>query len=221
MNEFSAEHVAIPRKKAASLIGARVAKIDYWTAQGLLGDVEPAVRLTPHRIRRLYSHADLMSLMIVDELRKRGVSLQGVRKVTTELRARGYDRPLTQVRYAVVGRRVFLQLEDGNWVDGSQPDQGVIAQALNLGDMQIRVRGTVGRRAGSEGQIERRRGALGSKELIAGTRIPVATVRRYLEADRTPEQIIEAYPDLTFADVEAVRAATAAWTSAGAVLLGQ
>lgn len=148
MSEFDVEPVAVPRKRAAALVGARVEKIDYWTAQGLLGDIPPAVRLTPHRIRRLYSYSDLMSSMIVDELRKRGVSRQAVRKITSQLRARGYDRPLTQVRYAVVGRRVFLQLDDGTWVDGGQPDQGVIAEALNLGAMLIRVQGGVRRRSG-------------------------------------------------------------------------
>lgn len=204
------ELVAIPRKKAAGLVGARVAKIDYWTEQGLLGDVPAAVRLTPHRIRRLYDYTDLMSLMVVSELRRRGVSLQGVRRITTELRALGYDRPLTELRYAVVGGNVFLQLPDGTWMDGNRPSQGVLHETLNLGAMQVSISGALGRPAGSEGRFERRRGALGSKDLIAGTRIPVATVRRYLDAKRTPEQIIESFPDLTRADIEAVRSTNAA-----------
>ena len=204
------ELVAIPRKKAARLVGARVAKIDYWTEQGLLGVIPEAVRFTPHRIRRLYDYTDLMSLMVVNELRHRGVSLQGVRRITTELRALGYDRPLTELRYAVVAGNVFLQLPDGTWMDGNQPLQGVIQETLNLSAMTVSIGGAVGRPAGSEGQFERRRGALGSKELIAGTRIPVATIRRYLEAKRTPEQIIESFPDLTRADIEAVRSKLAA-----------
>jgi uncharacterized protein (DUF433 family) len=203
------ELVAIPRKKAAGLVGARVAKIDYWTEQGLLGDVPETFYLTPHRVRRLYDYTDLMSLMVVNELRRRGVSLQGVRRITKELRALGYDRPLTEVSYAVVGGKVFLQLPDGTWMDGDRPSQGVLPETLNLAAMQVTIGRMIGRPADSEGQFERRRGALGSKDLIAGTRIPVATVRRYLDARRTPDQIIESFPDLTLADIEAVRSTAA------------
>ena len=204
--------VAVPRKKAAELVHARVAKIDYWTEQGLLGDIPKAIRITPHRIRRFYDYTDLMALMVVSELRKRGVSLQAVRRITSALRARGYERPLTEVRYAVVKRRVFIQLEDGSWFEGDRPDehQHVIPEVLNLAAMQVSVGRVIGRREGSEGQLERRRGALGSKLLIAGTRIPVDTVKRYLFANKTPEQIVESFPDLTLADVEAVQRSVAA-----------
>lgn len=55
------------------------------------------------------------------------------------------------------------------------------------------------------GRVERRRGAMGSKPVLAGTRVPVDTVRRYLEAGRTVDQVLESFPTLTAADVEAVR----------------
>ena len=44
---------------------------------------------------------------------------------------------------------------------------------------------------------------LRGKPCIKGTRIPVALILGYLAADRTPEQIVTQFPDLTSADVSA------------------
>jgi uncharacterized protein (DUF433 family) len=41
--------------------------------------------------------------------------------------------------------------------------------------------------------------------VFAGTRIPVATVQRYLEAGYDTAAILREYPSLTSADVEAAR----------------
>jgi uncharacterized protein (DUF433 family) len=41
--------------------------------------------------------------------------------------------------------------------------------------------------------------------VLAGTRIPVATVQRYLDAGYDTAAIIREYPSLTPADVEAAR----------------
>ncbi|MGH3540894.1 MAG: DUF433 domain-containing protein [Mycobacterium sp.] len=59
---------------------------------------------------------------------------------------------------------------------------------------------------GLVGKIERRPGAMGGKPLLAGTRVPVETVRRYLAAGRSVDDILEGFPILTVDDVEAVRA---------------
>jgi uncharacterized protein (DUF433 family) len=59
------------------------------------------------------------------------------------------------------------------------------------------------------GEVERRRGALGGKPLIAGTRIPVATVQRLVREGLGAEQIREFYPDLTDDDIRAAIAAKA------------
>lgn len=47
---------------------------------------------------------------------------------------------------------------------------------------------------------------MGGKPLLAGTRVPVETVRRYLAAGRSVDDILEGFPILTVDDVEAVRA---------------
>lgn len=41
------------------------------------------------------------------------------------------------------------------------------------------------------------------KPVIRGTRVPVYLIAGFVEADRTPEQIVDDYPDLTVEDVQA------------------
>ena len=52
--------------------------------------------------------------------------------------------------------------------------------------------------------VERRRGALGSAPVLAGTRIPVSTIQSLHEAGWSTERIVDNYPGLDAADVAAV-----------------
>ncbi|WP_158548510.1 DUF433 domain-containing protein [Blastococcus sp. TF02A-26] len=193
------------REKAAALAGVAPSRLDYWANTGLL---EPSVndRLTPGRVIRLYSFTELLAVLIVAEMRGRGVSLQHIRTVVDRVRARGVENPLTEVRYAIVGRSLYLQDEQGEWEDGHHPGQGVIPEVLDLRPLQAKISDASRRPKSAFGQIERRRGALGSQPVLSGTRIPVTTVRRYLDAGYSAAEVIEEFPLLELADVEAARA---------------
>jgi uncharacterized protein (DUF433 family) len=124
------------------------------------------------------------------------------------LRDRGYAEPLTQVRYATHRTRrtsVYFQHDDGSWESDVAPDQLVIHEAIDLAPLKARIQIAGDRDPHSVGRIDRRRGSLGSKPLIAGTRIPVDTVRRYLDHGATVDDVLAAYPMLKPADIEAVR----------------
>ena len=54
------------------------------------------------------------------------------------------------------------------------------------------------------------RGVHASAPVFAGTRIRVATVQRYLQQGYRTEAILEAFPDLSVADVEEARRQLAA-----------
>ena len=56
------------------------------------------------------------------------------------------------------------------------------------------------------GQIERHRQVAQNAAVIAGTRIPVAAIKRFHEAGYSVDQIIDQYPDLAKKDVEAALA---------------
>lgn len=200
--------MAVPRDAAARIARLSVRRIDSWARTGL---VEPTVdtRISTGRVR-LYGFLDLLALVIAAELIDRGVSVRHVGQIVEHLRSRGYDHPLSQLTFATIGHRVYFQHDDGTWEGDLRPDQLVLREVLDLEPLRRRIAEGAGRDRTLVGKVERRRGAMGGKPLLAGTRIPVETVRRYLAAGRSTDDIIEAFPMLTADDVETVRRETVA-----------
>jgi uncharacterized protein (DUF433 family) len=130
--------------------------------------------------------------------------------VVTHLRARGYDRPLAELRYATIGSEIYFQHPDGSWEGDLRRDQVVIHEVLDLEPLRVRIANGLKRADEDAGRLEKRRGTLGSKQVFAGTRIPVDTVRQYLREGRTADQIVASFPALTIADVQAVDVDTVA-----------
>ena len=58
-------------------------------------------------------------------------------------------------------------------------------------------------RSGDAGRIERREGVRSGEPCFAGTRIPVDVIRRWLVNNPDPAALLDAYPALTLADIEA------------------
>lgn len=110
------------------------------------------------------------------------------------LKRRGYERPLTELRCARIGKQVYFQHPDGTWEGGLKPDQIVIHEVLDLEPIRRRILDNIKRDRSHAGHVERRRGTLGSKEVFAGTRVPVDTVRRYVRAGRSESEILAAFP---------------------------
>jgi len=196
--------LAVSRDSAASIAGLTRRQVDYWASTGLVAPTTDR-RLSPARRVRLYSFVDLLALVVAAELRSRGTSLQHIRQIVAHLRSRGYDQPLTQLRFATLGNRVYFQHADGSWEGDVAADQLVIHDVLNLELVRRRIIDGVRRDRTLAGAVEQRRGTLGGKPVLAGTRIPVDTVRRYLEAGRPVSEVLLAFPSLTEADINAVR----------------
>lgn len=196
--------LAVTCDAAARIAGLSPRQVDYWASTGL---VEPEVdtHVTPGRRVRLYGFVDLLSLLIAAELKSRKVSLQHIRTIVSHLRSRGYPNPLTQLTFVTVGREVYFMHDDGSWEGDLRLDQVVLHEVLNLDPLRRRIATGAQRDTILAGRVERRRGVMGSKPVLAGTRVPVDTVRRYLEAGRTVDQVLESFPMLIAADVEAVR----------------
>jgi uncharacterized protein (DUF433 family) len=176
----------------------------YWDRTGV---AIPSIsrQVSPGKIVRLYGVRELMALLVAAELRRAGVPLDHIRKVVAHLNARGYESPLTELVFATVGKQIYFRNDDGTWESQQQPHQIVIHQVLELEPIRARIREAALRDTADVGKVERRRGALGSKPVVAGTRIPVATVLRYLEDGCSVDEILTSYPALHREDVEAVR----------------
>ena len=208
LDELLEQHLAVTRDSAARITGLSLRQLDYWANTAL---IRPSAdtKLTPGRRIRLYGFTDLLALMVAAELKARKISLQHIRTIVAHLRRRGYANPLTELAFATQGDHVYFQHEDGAWEGDAHPDQVVMHEVLNLRLLRTRITERSRRDSALAGQVERRRGAMGSKPVFAGTRVPVHTVRRYLDQGRTVAEILESFPDLTVEDVEAVRTGVA------------
>ncbi|MFP5308806.1 MAG: DUF433 domain-containing protein [Actinomycetes bacterium] len=204
------ELLAMPARSAARLAGISERRLTGWAAREL---VTPSVnrRLSERNTVRLYDFQDLLEILIVRELIDRGVHARTIGGLVDHLR-RHYDRPLTEVRWAVDGKRVYVQHWDGTWVGDRAPDQMVFWQLLELDPLRARIRDAIerGRMEEDQGNVVKRRGVMGSKPVFAGTRVPVEAVQAYLRRNASDKRILEAFPQLSKADIDAARDAMSA-----------
>jgi uncharacterized protein (DUF433 family) len=144
----------------------------------------------------------LLSLMIISALRRERISPQQIRQIVKHARDRGFK--MGQLVFAIAGSVVHFQAPDGEWEDADR-SQFVMSQILDLVPLRAQIQTSVRRDPSTVGTIERRRGAMGSKPLVGGTRVPVGAVRRFLDRGIPDAEILEAYPSLDQEDIDAVR----------------
>jgi DNA-binding transcriptional MerR regulator len=195
---------AFTSEKVRALTHLTPRQLQYWDEQRFLS---PSLRRKAGKgRRRLYDFRDLVSLRVAADLRHAGVSLQLIRKAVEHLRELDYRHPLSELRFWQVDRKLYFE-EAGTVREARRPSQTIAVYEIPLGEIVAELeQGIVQLERRDHGRIERRRGALGSKLLIAGTRIPVEAVHR-LRADGADErEILRLYPDLEAEDVRAALA---------------
>lgn len=210
MGSYTPEDALVTAKRVASIGGISDQRLRYWEKTGLVAPVVHR-RVSARNLVRLYSLDGAAEVLVLAQLVDQpGISLQHVRKVLERLRAEGgHSSPLRELRFAVDGREVVFQHPDGTW-EGSHKSGQVVEITLRVDLEQIRATLDRARRR-SEDQVgvsERRRATLGSTPVFAGTRVPVESVQRFIGAGASDERILEAYPELSPADVDAVRGHT-------------
>lgn len=200
--------IGVTVERAASIVGVSVQKLATWERIGL---VEPSVhaRVAARHVR-IYGLAELVDLRIVDELTKRGQPVRVVRRIVEAHRSSTIPHPLRELRWATDAGMVFVGFEDGSWVGGRHPRQGVIPEVINLDEIRASTRDAALRRMGRPGAVEKRRGVLGRKPVFEGTRTPVDAVAAYYRRGLSDAEVLEAFPHLTPDDLEAVRSAVEA-----------
>jgi uncharacterized protein (DUF433 family) len=114
-----------------------------------------------------------------------------------------YRLPLAEVHFWVERGRVYFR-EAGVTREARRPEQSLIE-----GTVQIReVLADLGRQidrldARTPGRIERRRGVMSGKPVIAGTRIPTAAIWRQVKEGLDVDDVRKGYPGLTKQDIDA------------------
>jgi DNA-binding transcriptional MerR regulator len=196
---------AFTSEKVVALTRLSKRQLQYWDEQGFLSPSLSSRRGKGRR--RLYDFRDLVSLRAAADLRREGISLQLIRKVVKHLRELDYASPLAELRFWTSGGRLYFS-EAGTIREGRRPAQTIAEIVVPFAEIVRELEESIEsiERARAVGKVERRRGALGSKALIAGTRITVESIQR-LHADGADEaEILEMYPDLVREDVEAALA---------------
>jgi DNA-binding transcriptional MerR regulator len=195
---------AFTSEKVRALTGLSPRQLQYWDEQKFLS---PSLRRQAGTgRRRLYDFRDLVSLRVATDLRHVGVSLQLIRTAVTHLRELDYEHPLSELRFWEVNGRLYFE-EAGTVREARRPGQTIAGFAIPLGEILDELeQGIVQLDYRVPGRVERRHGTLGSKPLIAGTRIPVESVHRLRDDGADEKEILRLYPDLSAADVRAALA---------------
>jgi len=200
------ERLALSLSSAAHLVGTSERRLIHWERIGL---ATPSIsrRISERNTVRLYDFQDLLALLVIRELFERRMSTHQIHRVVEHLKTSGYDRPLTEVRFATEGAEIFFQHPDGTWEGDRKKNQRVFSQILDLRPLRDRIWETIDqpRPKAAQGRIERRRRVQGNKPVFSDTRIPVSAVIPYIQRGCSTAEILEAFPDLGKADLKAAR----------------
>jgi uncharacterized protein (DUF433 family)/DNA-binding transcriptional MerR regulator len=204
VSAFTEDHVV-------RLTGLSRRQLRYWDRTGFFA---PSLAYEDCRspFSRLYSFRDLVCLKIVYALRNEAnVSLPHLREVKDKLAHLGEDVWAKTTLY-VLNRKVIFHNPETDRKEEVVSGQGIlqIPLAVISGDMASAVKALWRREDASIGQIERHRGVAHNQAVIAGTRIPVRSVKAFAEAGYSIDQIMQEYPTLTAEDIRAALAYEAA-----------
>lgn len=193
--------LALDTDQVSRLAGIPKSTLTYWENTGVFEashiDAQPRVPF-----RRIYSFRDVVSLRALTELRRHlHVSLSQLRSAGAYL-SQFYEAPWSELRFGVVNKNlVFWDPAKKHWV-------GVHGQhvlPIDLSDLPARVaqeaRAIMHRTPDQIGKITRNRYVHRNAWVIAGTRIPVSTIRAFHEDGYSIDEILHEYPQLTHADV--------------------
>lgn len=192
------------------LAGITKRRLDYWIDKGIVtADID---RAEGRGRVRLFSFANLVEVRVAAWLRDK-VSLQLIGKIVQRLRSEDARLPLAELTFGVVedtvrGRprhQVVVLGEDGVWEEW-RTGQKIMEITVPLKTFAEKLRQSAEadrRRSRRVGKTEKRRGVLGSAEVVAGTRVPTSAIWSLHEAGYSLQRILDSYPGLEPADVKA------------------
>jgi uncharacterized protein (DUF433 family) len=189
---------------AAKITGLSVSQLHRWDRTGFfqpsLGD--------PDRRRpcgKIYSLRDVIALRAIAKVRAAGVPFSEIAKLRDELApaANGEYR----IRFFhIVGKHMFVSSSEALAVAKSRGLPGVSATIdidAVIAEVEEGVRRLSERTPDQIGQITSNRWIMSGVPIIAGTRIPTATISWFHDNGYTLAEILENFPRLTAIDVDA------------------
>jgi DNA-binding transcriptional MerR regulator len=193
---FSEEHVN-------RVTGLSIGRLRYWAKTGFFvpSYVEDDQR-QPYS--RFYSFKDVVALRALEMLRvQNGVPLQHLRKVAEKLSHLKDDLWTETTLYVANRKVVFSDPITGlpqEVVSGQFVMRYPLVKIIEETSQTIEL--AAHRSENQVGRVSRIRGLNRNAPTVAGTRIPIASIRRLHEDGYSLDRIIAEYPDLTEEDVK-------------------
>lgn len=204
MSMDSSVVAAFTEEQTERLTGVSVRQLRYWDRTGFFA---PSLAHGDRRasFSRLYSFRDLVCLRVIKVLRNEArVSLPHLREVKDKLAHLGDDLWARTTLY-VLNRRVIFDSADGAGREEVVSGQAILGIPLRVvtGDMENAIKALRQRDASVIGKIERQKTIAHNQVVVAGTRIPVKSIKAFADAGYTIAQIKMEYPTLTEDDIRA------------------
>lgn len=196
---------AFTEEQVERLTSLSKSQLRYWDRIGFfkphLGSAEGR---SPYS--RIYSFKDVVGLRTIALLKgKHGVSTQELQKVASRL-SQYSSTPWSDITLYVWNRKVQFDEPETGKTRGVVDGQFVLFKLQSVvEDLRREADALRKRRDEQIGSTEKHRYVAHNALVVAGTRIPVATIARFLEDGFSTEEILREYPTLTAADVEAVQ----------------
>lgn len=195
---------AFSEETASRLTGVTVRQLRYWDRDGFFS---PSLgyddRSQPHS--RLYTFRDVVALKVLNALRNDAkVPLGHLREVKQKLLGLGEELWAETTLYVMNKRVVFVNPET-NAMEEVVSGQGVLQIPLSVASSNMReaISRLNQRGPGEIGKFERKRKIANNQLVVAGTRIPVRSIKAFAAAGYSVEQIKSEYPTLNEEDIRA------------------
>jgi uncharacterized protein (DUF433 family) len=195
---------AFTEEQVERLTGITRRQLRWWDAQEFF---VPAIahedRSKPYS--RLYAFGDLVALKVLNALRNEcKVPLKELKRVKETLSHMG-EAVWTKTTLYVHDKKVAFVNPETGVTEEIVSGQGVLQIALQVVVSNMRKAVDDMRERGPEivGQITKRRGLLNSMPVVAGTRIPIRSIKAFANSGYSEEDILKEYPTLKVEDVRA------------------
>ncbi|ARU02578.1 hypothetical protein LOKVESSMR4R_03305 [Yoonia vestfoldensis] len=202
---------AFSDEQASSLTGLSKHQLRHWDK---IGFFQPAMAHANRSVAlsRVYSFSDLVELQVLRTLRNdHKCSLQHLKGVKKKLEEIGEQRWSNTILY-VLDKRVVVYDEETDQLEDILSSQRVLKIPLRIvkADMRDRIKELWVRPEELVGSFQQKRNVVHNATVISGTRVPVSTIRDFIDEGYSDIEIIAEFPTIAIADVIAVREEIAA-----------
>ncbi len=200
---------AFSEEQAQRLTGVSGTQLRYWDRTGFF---RPEYAAENRRVAfsRIYSFKDIVSLRVLHVLRNQySVPLQHLRKVAERLVHLSEDK-WTATELFVLNKRVIFAEPGSSSHREIVSGQYIIPFPLKVvvDDTRSAVKNLSKRTSAEIGKFEKNKSVSQNALVIAGTRIPVSTIKEFAKAGFSVDAILAEFPTLKSMDVEAAIALT-------------